>query len=484
MKPNKSEGALEICEPRHRTSVAQRRSHSSAYLALAASYSDEALSSAPDGLGKSSMIATTMNLITIMVGAGVLTFPALFKNVGIPVGAGMLLGCSSLSCYLCTTLSEAIGVVQGRTGTRVRKLDDLGEACFGKLGQVSSKFLVNAMFIAKIGCYMVLIGQNFEYILCPPPYRAWILVFAAILLPMAFMRDVSIIEKLAIVGVIATGVYFLTIVGGGLRAHYVSKVPGFEFSKPINILQMCSVLTVMLFGFAPTDVLATVRSEMKDPKELSASLVFSHLAVATIYLAVGAIGYWGFADMADGNITLVMRDILRSADGEIQRDSAGDIAMGGKWAYGYFLAFAVVCNLMVTIPIVLYCLFTGIEASYPKNKPMGALPNAVMRAGVVVLCASIGLFVPFFLQVISLMSAVIVVPIAVFVPVLMGYKAAADAGQPYGLERKVGSALLLLLGVLCFWIGFQDAVSDLLFEIRRNPEKSNAFNDFWAPGQQ
>lgn len=431
--------------------------------------------------GGSETRATTTSFITIMVGAGVLGFPALFSKVGVPLGAFMLTSCTLMSVYLCKTVGDTCTRVQERTGKPVSKMDDLGQACFGYLGEVISRIVVNGMFIGMVSCYMVLIGQNLAFLL-PLPYRAWILIFTLLLMPAAFMRDISILEKLAIVGVVASCVYFITITGGGIMAG--NKTGSFEAAPSVKPFSIFSVFTIMMFGYGPTHVLPSVRREMKNPQELPQALVVSHLIVGVIYMSAGIIGYWGFGALTQGNISMSMCEspgcpgtvpaCATPPCPELTSEKAGS-----KWAFGYFLAVAVVANLCVTIPIVLYCCFTGIEASYSKDKPMDATKSAVMRVGVVLFCTSVGLFVPFFLQVVSILSAALVVPIVFFLPLAFGWKSAKDSGVPYDTPRIVFDSFLLLVGVACFVIGLYSSIDDLMQAMERDAAAANPFANFF-----
>jgi len=242
----------------------------------------------------------------------------------------------------------------------------------------------------------------------------------------------------------------------------------------------------MMFGFGPTDVLATVRREMKDARELPKALFASHLVVGLIYLSAGIVGYWGFGTAVEGNISRSMCD-YPGCPGTEDPTCKADVCptlkygagAGNKWIFGYFLAGAVVANLLVTIPIVLYCLFTGIEANYPKDQPMDPVTNTMMRVGVVTFCACVGLFVPFFLQVVGIISALLVVPVVFFLPLLLGWKAAEDAGEPYSLPRKAFTIAALLLGVACLIIGAYESITDLQKAMHKDPDASNPFNNFW-----
>mmetsp|Transcript_7519 Transcript_7519/g.13548 ORF Transcript_7519/g.13548 Transcript_7519/m.13548 type:complete len:497 (-) Transcript_7519:68-1558(-) len=427
--------------------------------------------------GNSTTAATAVNLITVMVGAGVLSYPALYSKVGIPLGTLLLGFCAPLSCYVCELLGQTIHNCQLRTGRRIMKLDDVGEACFGRPGALAIKVFLNVYFAAKIAIYMVLIGKNLNYLMPIFPYRAWVLLMTIYMFPVAFMRDISLIEKVSVLGLFSVAVYFITILCGSGKMALMGHSAGMKAftTVPENPGVMFSVLTAMMFGFGPTDVLATVRRDMASPEELPKALRQSHFLVFAMYLTAGLFGYMGFGGTTvQGNISESMCDFPGCPS------TLPDPKLAGrKWFWGLGLAFAVIVNLLVTIPILLYCLFSGIEASYPPDQPMGKVPNAIMRIGVVLFAMLVGLFVPFFLQTVQIMSAALVVPIVIFVPLIFAYRSDRLLGRRPSPVALLGYLGLCVIGVLSLCVGLTEAFADLFAEIERNPSAADPIHNFW-----
>lgn len=423
-----------------------------------------------------SLASTVTNLTCVMIGAGVLAFPKLFARVGVTAGTSLLIFCGTVSVYLCGILGDAIGIAQQRTGLQFRKMDDLGQACFGKVGSLAARVVVNAMFIGKIGCYIVLVGQNLNYLSNVLPYRAWVLVVSAILLPVSSISDVTLMAKASIVGVLASVLYFVTILGGAWKAHGDRGGPlPWEPELGPHLPTMLSVLTTMMFGFGPADVLTTVRNDMAKPAELWHALIYSHVGTGFIYLSVGVLGFIGFGE-PNGNIGLSMCDWPGCPGvAGLTRSTAG-----AKWIWGYVLSGAVVANLVVTIPIILYCLFTGVESMWPEDAPMGGVQKVIMRFGTVLFCCVVGLFTPYFSEVLAILSAALVVPLVFFLPLVFSWKAALDAGQAHGLLRNVLHSLVFAVGIVCLVIGFSEAVRDLQTAIAEDSSAGNALANFWA----
>lgn len=116
---------------------------------LEARRSDEELPLRKSSGGLSGTLATSMNLITIMIGAGVLALPKVFATIGVPIGCAVTAAGCCISIYLCDILSDSIGVVQATTGVRVRTLEDVGAACYGEHGRRITRFVINNTFLGK-----------------------------------------------------------------------------------------------------------------------------------------------------------------------------------------------------------------------------------------------------------------------------------------------------------------------------------------------
>jgi len=400
----------------------------------------------------------------------VLGFPALFAKTGLAFGSMLLVFCCATSTYLCSTLAGAIALVERRTGRQMHKMDDVGLACFGTPGQQVSRYIVNAIMASKVAIYLVLVGQNMNYIGGFLTYRAWVLAASVVVMGAAFLRDLSIIERFAVIGVIASVFYFFTIMSGALKASSQGLVDSPEGAEllyfPLEPLSGIEALTVMMFSFGPCDVVATARREMEAPEQLPRALLYSHVLVAIIYFCAGVAGYSGFGADVQGNVSMSMCN-LPGCPGVVKDP-------GEKWWSGYILSGAVVANLAVTMPILLYCLFTGVESGYPPNAPMPAHLNTAMRFGTVVMCTLVGLMVPFFLQVVGIMSAALVVPLCFFLPIGFSWKATKDAGEPLSPLRLCLNCCLVVIGACCMVIGLSSSVEDLRKEMAKTEKVQEA----------
>eukprot|EP00405_Crypthecodinium_cohnii_P035823 CAMPEP_0206534796 /NCGR_PEP_ID=MMETSP0325_2-20121206/5752_1 /ASSEMBLY_ACC=CAM_ASM_000347 /TAXON_ID=2866 /ORGANISM="Crypthecodinium cohnii, Strain Seligo" /LENGTH=534 /DNA_ID=CAMNT_0054031655 /DNA_START=18 /DNA_END=1622 /DNA_ORIENTATION=- len=440
--------------------------------------------------GVSSVMDTASKLVTIMIGASVLGYPAMFSKTGLILGSALLIFCCVVSIYMCLLIADAIGTIQERTGTHIKKLDDIAFQCYGSIGQRGTRYLLNSFFVAKTCLYLVLIGQNMNYLVPSLPYRAWVLIITVFNIPVALLRDTSLLDRLSFIGVIASCLYGVCIVWGSIPASDLDRRsfepnPGFQsFGKMIGVV--FSSLTMMIFGFGPTDVMATVRSDMREPDSVKTAVIYSHVATFSVYWLAGMVGSWGFGKYVTGNVGLSMCDNPGcvgqgrcTADGcdaihTIKKDEAG-----AKWVPGIILAVAVISNLAVTIPLVLKCLYNSVEACYPIDQPMGRNVNVAMRIGTVLFASVIGLCLPFFLHVMGIISSAMSVPVVFFLPLFLSYKADKLEQMPRSIRRWIIDGFMFVLAVMALCVGLYESLSDLVQAIKERPQAMDIFGHFW-----
>lgn len=424
---------------------------------------DEHLPLTADDHGVVGTAATAMSLITYIVGAGVLALPKLYSTVGIPFGLVLTAAGCCTSMYLCCILSDAVGVIQTATKKRMRTLEDVGGACYGELGRRVTGILINSRIVGKLAVYFVLIGQNLAFLRSPPMYRGWVVLGSGFFMTLAFVRSAKTLQKVAFLGVICSAMYLVMIVLGSIEAQKLNLSEGTDFLRLTDIdrSELLPAVSVMLFCFGPTTVIGNLRANMIHQDSMSVAVISSHTVVAIFYAIAASLGFWSFgAGVAD--------DITQSM-----------VSGGAKWMAGYLLAAAVVCKLCVSIPIDLYCLFTNIEASYPHDAPMPQGLNVACRLGVVCFCGLVGLALPFFMQVLEIYCALLVVPVVIWLPLTFAHKAAVDTGIPRSQLVRCFDGFLFLLGLACMILGLYKSLTGFAEAYRTDETAANPFAQRW-----
>jgi len=410
------------------------------------------------GDGKISIRAATSNLITCMIGASVLSLPHIVAKCGWVLGPLCLAFAGFVSCRGCL-VNQAIDATAKTRGSWPRSIGDVAEVCFGLRGRVIVVSFTCFFQVAKCGVYLLVIGTNLHFWDSAVTNRQCTLLATLVCLRFVFLRDITAISRWSFIGVIASGFYLLTIAAGGFQAAAVLPPEDRPWDLwPVRASELPSMFAVMLYAYSPADVLPVLKSDMSDPSELPTALYLSHAAVVLIYVCLSAAGYFGWGRGVEGNVLESMCD-HPGCPGTIPETAQP----GAKWSVGYVLSFAVVSNLMVTIPVVMYCVFRVLESQYSHLKSSNLI-NGVMRVSIMLCAVSVAVFVPFFVEVLSVISTALLVSLQVFLPVAVTF-----ALSRKGASVRCGApeACLLGLGILVFVVGMASSLQNLQEAIAR-----------------
>mmetsp|Transcript_59085 Transcript_59085/g.183203 ORF Transcript_59085/g.183203 Transcript_59085/m.183203 type:complete len:510 (-) Transcript_59085:66-1595(-) len=397
--------------------------------------------------------AAATNLITCMIGASVLSLPHVVARAGWVLGPLFLSLAGFVSCCGCLLINQAIEATYALTGIRAKNIGDLAEISFGPKGRTAIVSFTCCFQICKCGVYLLVIGTNLHYWSSAVSQRACTLLATVVSLRLAFLRDITVISRWSVIGVVASVLYLLTIAVGGMQAAVV--LPPEARSQglwPVRSSELPALFAVMLYTYSPADVLPVLKNDMQNPPDLWYSLCYSHLGVAAIYVSLAAAGYFGWGRQVEGNVLESMCD-YPGCPGIAPKGHAP----GAKWFVGYVLSLAVVSNLMVTIPVVLYCVFKVLEAQCGQLLSSHAV-NGTMRLSVVLGAVSLAVYVPYFVEVLAVIATVLLVNQQIFVPVAVTF---ALKRQGASVRCAAPEYLLLGLGLCVFVVGMAGALHNL-----------------------
>lgn len=422
--------------------------------------------------GTTSTVATAMNLVTCMVGAGVLSLPRLFAKVGWYVAPGILVLTAWMTKELGVLIAETLSMIEDITrdgsvqysfGRRPQKYEDMFEVAFGKIGKSASSVLTNVYQLMICSAYVILVGASLQYITNEQiPYRAGVLLVSVLLVPMVLARRAEFIAKLSVIGVICVAFFGLTIVYGSLTA-FLWQEGVIEYSMlPEEPSEIGVVLALMLFGYFFQTVTATVRSEMTKPEEMPQAISWAIFTVLAVYMVAGCMGYFCWGARVQSNVLQSMVDPRKPQN---------------RYAAGMILSVSILVKCFVSFPIMLRVVVISAEASY------GGAYSMPLRIGVLSVAISLGLFLPYFLEVLGVVSSLIGAPAGVILPVCCYWKIRkmhAAAFPSTAAPSLVKHGVLLLGGFLALFFGTAKATNDLFLALSSKPG-GNPFTHFFDP---
>ncbi|CAE8664931.1 unnamed protein product, partial [Polarella glacialis] len=361
--------------------------------------------------GTMTVTAAITNLVTCMIGASVLSLPRMVAMNGWAFGPLMVAVAACVSYRASVLVDQAVDATTELQGRRPGSIGEVALECWGLRGKRTVLILTSVFQISKVAVYFVVIGTNLHFWADTIPQRTCSIIGAGFCMRLVFLRDITVISRWSFIGVIAAGFYLFTITIAGLSAAAMSDRPTAGL-LPVDYHDVLANFAVMLYAYSPSDVVPVLKRDMKEPKDLRCALFWSHVTVASIYVLIGTVGYLGWGRDVQGNVLLSMCD-EPGCPGALPEVAAP----GAKWVLGYILSFAVVSNLMVTVPVVLYCVFRMFENEYEHLQT--GMANTLLRATVVTGSLTIALTMPFFIEILGVISTVLLTTLQVFVPVSM-----------------------------------------------------------------
>jgi vesicular inhibitory amino acid transporter len=402
--------------------------------------------------GKTSTFGTASSLVTTIVGASILGFPASFGRAGWYVAPFIVMICCWISIEVGYAMESSLQFIVRRLDkheilgfTKPERYEHLCEAAYGRKGKAFASFIANTFMLALCGAFMILIGQCLEFVLNKviwSPYRACVLATSVLFVPLALMNDMEFIARLSVVGTLASVVYAVSIGTAGLQAGLSNPDVEYRFF-PEKSTDLGAVISVMFLGFTYQQVVPVLRSEMEHPTELPKAINGALALVTVIYSSAGALGYYGWGTTTQGNILRSMK----TNPGTDQEE---------RMTAGIFLALAVIANLLVTFPICMNCVSRAAEAATVQRY------SAPIRMTLLLFAFCVGLFVPYFLEFLSLLGSVFGVLVGAIVPVAVYWSLLEHEAVQEGLRfRAVRHALVVIVALVAFIFGTMTAIQDL-----------------------
>ena len=256
---------------------------------------------------KSSVLGTVANLVTTIVGSGIVAIPFAIRESGLVAGTLLITMCAMLTDKSLRLLIE--------TGKHVDvpSYETLMEAAFGRFGFV---FISVNMFLTSFGglvSYLIIIKDTIPLLLGVDidnePLKRAILVLASmsISLPISMQRDMASLSKTSVIGAIfdvlmvAIVAFFCPIkeavaASGGLK-HIISH-------STVHFDTMFLGLGVLSFAFVCQDSCFIIAGSLDKPTNDRWAKVtsISLFTCGTLSTICGVSGYLAFQQNTEGNI--------------------------------------------------------------------------------------------------------------------------------------------------------------------------------------
>ncbi|KAH9326979.1 hypothetical protein KI387_007157 [Taxus chinensis] len=382
-------------------------------------------------LGTSSFFRTTINLLGIMLGLGLLSTPYALEEGGW-MSLVILFALAIICSYTAFALAGCL-----ECDPKVLNYQDIGNQAFGIKGRVivSTFLYVEIIFIA-IG-YTISLGDNIAAIFVDTQLNisSWLhlttprfltIIAVLVILPTLWLRDLSVISFLSFGGVVTSLLLMLALTWTGIFGEV-----GFRQEVPLINMERISVSTgLYAFCYAGHVVFPTIYRSMKDPSKFGRVILISFVIVTAVYSGFACMGATMFGSLVESQITLNMPKHLL-------------VTKLALWA-------------TVITPMSKYALQLSPVARELENivasawKPKGRMVTRVFIVSFLLLSIlAMALALPYFGYVLSLTGSFLSITMSIILPCVFYIK----------IKRKTISVRMVLLNIFFILIGLVLSIS-------------------------
>lgn len=162
-----------------------------------------------DSVG-ATFVQSVLNSINVLVGVGLLAYPFAFKTAGWAGGAVLVL-LGIVTCYTATVLGKCLE--RDPEKQPLITFTDIGKAAFGSNMELFIGLVIFLELFTSLSGYIILEGDNLEAVLPELGLSKfhWMLIVTGLIIPTTWIRDLSKLSVLSVVGILASVFLFLTV---------------------------------------------------------------------------------------------------------------------------------------------------------------------------------------------------------------------------------------------------------------------------------
>jgi len=250
---------------------------------------------------KSNLMGCTANLITAIIGAGIIGIPYAMKQSGLVAGWFLIVLSATLGCKSLTLLVETAKHVN------VQSYEVLCEAVFGQLGWIVCNLMMFMMSFGPMLSYMILVKDTLGKVLSVDSNIALVVSSVLVMLPLSLQRDVADLAKTSRVSVLFdVGLVFIIA-----RYSPISETTAEDagivpiISNSIFRPRTCFIgLGILSFAFSCQHSSLIIAGSLHNPtRERWTRVSRAALGFCSVLASImGTCGYLGFTETTDGNI--------------------------------------------------------------------------------------------------------------------------------------------------------------------------------------
>ena len=178
-----------------------------AVVSSASSWSTESAASEALDKPRISTVEAFVNLVKVIIGAGILVLPQLPQRSGFVLAALLLvisgLAVQESSIQLWKALMAANVNANDEKSAKVTTYEALAETALGLWGRIFTVAVVNIFLLGVCSAYAALIGMQLHKLTGVFDQRIWLLIASPIFVILALLPNLSVLSKFVPLGMLA-----------------------------------------------------------------------------------------------------------------------------------------------------------------------------------------------------------------------------------------------------------------------------------------
>ena len=339
---------------------------------------------------QASVWKTILNLVNYIEGVGFLALPYAVYRAGIFAIAAFLfvpLICWYVTKVLIDCLYEKESAIKNGEERRIRVRStyrEIGEACWPRFGGLLVSVALLGELFATAVSYLVLCGSLMSHTFPSLPLTKvmWTCLAAAVVFPTTFLKSLSHIAWLSLLGIVALSGTVLAVVWEGSKKH-----PSWDFSSLLfwDTEGAGVALGIIVFGYGAFEIAISVEDSMADKTKFSCAQSLAYVISASYKVAFALTSYFLF--YVEGIKEVILNNI-----------PPGPFLITASAVF--------VLSVLVTYAIPLHTVFLCLEDSFLADAVKSRLPSVVWFVVLRVVVAFLTLLVAVSLRHFAILTAI------------------------------------------------------------------------------
>lgn len=257
------------------------------------------------GHGLMPMWKAAVNFICDVEGTGLLGLPYAVLNGGITALVALVI-VPVICCYTGSIMVQCLygeSSTRGGPKTRLRSsIEELGEACWPGIGRKIVLALQNTELLMLSASYLVLGGSFLEYAFPSLPLTKilWSCIGAAVVLPTVFIKSLSNVAWLSLIGIVSVLVPVGSVLWYGISHSSAWQLSSIPLWNPEGVP---IALGIVIFSNAAHSILPRLEGDMANKGKFNFMLGISYIFITALKLSFSLCGFLSFTTHTKDLIT-------------------------------------------------------------------------------------------------------------------------------------------------------------------------------------